>query len=70
MRMQGYGLGSASLQFDITASLTMGNVTSGANVTETLTLSPSVPLAASSSGVLTAKLLGDLAGYTELPVLR
>lgn len=37
---------------------------------EQLVLSPDVPLATSSSRTLTARLLGDLAGYTQMPVLR
>jgi hypothetical protein len=41
-----------------------------AAVTEVLTLSPSVPLATSAGRLLSAKLLGDLAMYTQLPVIR
>jgi hypothetical protein len=37
---------------------------------EVLTLSPSVPLAVSSSHLVSAKLLGDLATYTQLPAIR
>ncbi|KAL6753619.1 hypothetical protein V8C86DRAFT_3019426 [Haematococcus lacustris] len=36
---------------------------------EVLTLSPSVPLALSSSSLVSAKLLGDLATYTQLPAI-
>ncbi|KAJ9505456.1 hypothetical protein QJQ45_026136, partial [Haematococcus lacustris] len=36
---------------------------------EVLTLSPSVPLALSSSRLVSAKLLGDLATYTQLPAI-
>jgi hypothetical protein len=37
---------------------------------EVLRLSPSVPLASSASRLLSAKLLGDLAMYTQLPTIR
>lgn len=33
-------------------------------------VSPVTPIATASDNVLLAKLLGDLAGYTQLPVLR
>eukprot|EP00775_Hariotina_reticulata_P002496 gene2496-2799_t len=72
----GYSVGEASLQFEITAALTYGNdsidsssSTNTSASSETLTLSPSYPWAISSSRTLSAKLLGDLAGYTQLPVL-
>lgn len=77
--LQGYSLGPASLQFDIVVSLSSAtdNSTSSpsagggtANISQALTLSPSVPLASAAGGALVAKLLGDLAGYTQLPVLR
>ena len=73
---QGYSVGEAALQFEITATLSYSNAGSGSSSTnttsnsETLTLSPSYPWTVSSSRTLSAKLLGDLAGYTQLPVLR
>ena len=33
-------------------------------------LSPVAPIAASTNNLLLAKLLGDLSGYAQLPVLR
>eukprot|EP00877_Chromochloris_zofingiensis_P011445 jgi/Chrzof1/6554/Cz19g00260.t1 len=65
----GYKLGEATLQFQIIITITMLNATSGLNSTETLSVSPSVPLASSSGRTMTINLLGDLAGYTQLPVL-
>jgi hypothetical protein len=67
LHVQGYGLGEASLQFEIQASLAYS---SSSSAPETLKLSPSVPWALSAGRTLGAKLLGDLAGYTQLPVLR
>jgi hypothetical protein len=67
--LQGYGLGEASLQFEIQASLAYSGASSS-SAPETLKLSPSVPMALSAGRTLGAKLLGDLAGYTQLPVLR
>jgi hypothetical protein len=67
--LQGYSLGPASLQFEVTIKMTAPG-RNGTNTTASLTLSPSVPLARSSAGELMAKLLGDLASYTQLPVLR
>jgi hypothetical protein len=66
------------LQFEISATLTFGSTDSGSGGTappapgnnEVLNLSPSVPVAVSTNRTLSAKLLGDLAGYTQLPVLR
>ncbi|KAF8065442.1 HAP2 [Scenedesmus sp. PABB004] len=65
---QGYGLGEASLQFVITASLAPGGGNGSAGG-EVLTLSPSTPVALSANRTLSAKLLGDLAGYVQPPVL-
>ncbi|WIA16742.1 hypothetical protein OEZ85_013396 [Tetradesmus obliquus] len=66
----GYGLGEASLQFEITAALTYaGGSSSSSSSGEALKLSPSMPWALSAGRTLGAKLLGDLAGYTQLPVL-
>jgi hypothetical protein len=70
MALQGYGLGEASLQFEITASLSYAGGSSSSSSAESLKLSPSVPWAISAGRTLGAKLLGDLAGYTQLPVLR
>eukprot|EP00879_Flechtneria_rotunda_P033797 GHRR01037584.1.p2 GENE.GHRR01037584.1~~GHRR01037584.1.p2 ORF type:complete len:101 (+),score=28.87 GHRR01037584.1:694-996(+) len=57
------------LQFEISAALQYSGTTSSSS-SEMLTLSPSVPMAVSSSKALLAKLLGDLASYSQLPVLR
>ncbi|KAF6259714.1 dihydrouridine synthase-domain-containing protein [Scenedesmus sp. NREL 46B-D3] len=69
----GYALGEASMQFEIAASLAYAGASSGSgsgsSSPETLKLSPSVPWALSAGRTLGAKLLGDLAGYTQLPVL-
>lgn len=79
-RVQGYQLGEASLQFEISATLTTSSSGTGGSSdgsalpapgnSETLTISPSVPVAVSSNRTLSVKLLGDLAGYTQIPVLR
>lgn len=71
--LQGYSLGEASLQFEISATLTTsaaGSSSPAPGNGEVLQLSPSVPVAVSTNRTLSAKLLGDLAGYTQLPVLR
>lgn len=69
--LQGYSLGEASLQFEIAAQLTYAGASSNSSSSsEKLTLSPSLPIALSTGRTLAAKLLGDLAGYTQLPVLR
>lgn len=76
---QAYSLGAASLHFDISVGLTASFATGTAGGTagsttdaasEALALSPSAPIAASARRELLAKLLGDLAGYTQLPALR
>jgi hypothetical protein len=58
------------LDFEIQLSVRYTNVSSNANISEVLTLSPFVPVALTSTSRLAAKLLGDLAGYTQLPTLR
>ncbi len=77
--MQGYQLGSASLYMTINIAISMSrpssNSTGAANATttastEVIQVSPSVPTALSSSKLVSAQLLGDLAMYTQLPVLR
>ena len=65
--MQGYSLGESQLQFNITITIQTSTSVSSSN--QTLVLSPSTPLAASTNGVIVSQLLGDLAGYTSLPVL-
>ena len=70
---QGYKLGSASLQFNINMTLTMptnSSSNSATRATESLQLGPSVPLAVSTDRLVSAKLLGDLATYTQLPAVR
>lgn len=47
-----------------------GDAASPVNRTDSLKLSPATPVARSSRGELIAKLLGDLAAYTQLPALR
>jgi hypothetical protein len=63
------------MQFEITASINTTAAADGSGALvpgngETLRLSPSLPVAVSSNRTLAAKLLGDLAGYREMPVLR
>ncbi|KAK9858858.1 hypothetical protein WJX84_008886 [Apatococcus fuscideae] len=64
---EGYSLGESQLQFNIT--ITVQTSTSVSSTNQTLVLSPSTPLVASTDGVIIGQLLGDLAGYTSLPVL-
>jgi hypothetical protein len=72
LHRQGYALGEASLQFEIRASLLQRAASGGgpSNASEELVLSPSMPIAVSGDRRLAVRLLGDLAGYKELPVLR
>jgi hypothetical protein len=56
--------------FSIQAQVQTSNLISNTSTIEVVTVSPSVPVATTTSATLTAKLLGDLAGYTQLPVLR
>ena len=64
-------MGPATLSFQISVSLTSSNgADPGVQGLEVLALSPSTPVAASAAGTLKASLLGDFAGYTQLPVLR
>lgn len=56
--------------FSIQAQVQTSNLISNTSTIEVVTVSPSVPVATATSATLTAKLLGDLAGYTQLPVLR
>lgn len=66
------------MQFQISATLSVtpiGNSSSNGtelppSSNEVLTLSPSVPVAISSNRTVAFKLLGDLTGYTAIPVLR
>lgn len=63
------------MQFVITASINTTAAADGSGALvpgdgELLRLSPSLPVAVSSNRTLSAKLLGDLAGYKEMPVLR
>lgn len=61
------------MQFEITATITTtasGSTPPAPGDSEVLKLSPWVPVAVSSNRTLSAKLLGDLAGYTQIPVLR
>lgn len=70
--MQAYSIGAAALQFEISIQVSMpANASAGTpGSTETLSLSPSVPLALSAGRLLSARLQGDLAMYTQMPVLR
>ena len=58
------------LDFDITLNVSSYNTSSNSSSNQALTLSPFVPLASTTGRTVVAKLLGDLAGYTQLPVLR
>ncbi len=58
------------MAIDIQVSVPSSGAGGGAASTEVLQLSPSVPSAATSSRLLSAQLLGDLATYTQLPALR
>lgn len=72
--LQGYQLGEAQLQFEVQVALSISSSANGSSSAsgggEQLKLSPSTPWALSSNRTLSAKLLGDLASYTQLPVLR
>ena len=57
--LQGYSLGDSQLQFNITITIQTGSSVSASN--QTLVLSPSTPLAASTDGAIVSQLLGDLA---------
>ena len=76
---QAYQLGPASLEFsiNITIDVPVNNSGTGSSGTgssssglETVQLSPSIPLILSTNKLVQAQLLGDLASYTQLPVLR
>jgi hypothetical protein len=58
------------LDFEIHLGVSSYNTSSNSSSTHVLTLSPFTPLASTSGRTVVAKLLGDLAGYTQLPVLR
>ncbi|GLC38807.1 hypothetical protein PLESTM_000779300 [Pleodorina starrii] len=66
-----YSLGPAKMFFDITVKVVIptGANASSTSITETLQLNPGKPMAATSSRLVTAKLVGDLATYTQLPEL-
>lgn len=70
---QGYSIGPSALQFDLSIQISLPGGSASAGTTsrsETLTLSPSVPVAVSSSRLVSARLQGDLAMYAQMPVLR
>ncbi|KAK9805195.1 hypothetical protein WJX72_005302 [[Myrmecia] bisecta] len=66
---EGYGIGASQLDFTISVAVTTTSTDHPDPVTETLTITPSTPFQLSSSGSISAKLLGDLATYTSMPVL-
>lgn len=68
--MQGYLLGPAQLQFQINVTIEIPSAGGGTPTVEVLSLSPSLPVAASAGRTVAATLQGDLAQYTQLPVLR
>lgn len=82
---QGYRVGSSQLQFEIKVHISVEDPASNSTDSteaggaageaphlpdEELTLSPSVPLAVSSSKLASMRLLGDLATYEQTTVLR
>ncbi|CAG9465795.1 unnamed protein product [Pedinophyceae sp. YPF-701] len=67
---QGFAVGEAGLRFDLTVRLrTNSSDFTDAGGLEELVLGPSQPYKVSERGLVSAKLLGDLAGYDQLPVL-
>lgn len=80
--LQGYRIGAYQLDFSIALNLTTtqplaGNTSASAqqaqqgaqSSSEVLTLTPSQPLVRDSGKTLSAKLLGDLESYTQVPQL-
>lgn len=70
----GFYVGEANIKFNIAVNVTTSP--SGSNATgaahaasEALALSPASPVALSASAGLLAKLAGDLASYSQMPVL-
>ena len=63
--MQGYRLGDAQMQFQITVQIDVSNTIS--NSSQSISLSPSTPSVVSSIGNVSATLLGDLANYQASP---
>ncbi|GBF95275.1 hypothetical protein Rsub_08306 [Raphidocelis subcapitata] len=67
-----YSLGAATLHFEIGVGISASLAGAGGAVqvtSETIEVSPVTPIATSEGRVLLVKLLGDLAGYSQLPVL-
>ena len=62
-KIQGFLLGTAALQFSIEVAIASSN----ASTTQTLILDPANPLEINFAGTVVAQLLGDLAGYSQLP---
>ena len=60
---QGFLLGTAALQFSIKVAIASSN----SSIAQTLVLDPANPLAVNTAGTVIAQLLGDLAGYSQLP---
>jgi hypothetical protein len=69
--MQPYQIGTAVLYFSIDVLITAagGGAAPGVDA-QTLQLTPSSPAAVSTNASVQATLLGDLAGYSQLPYLR
>ena len=66
MGLQGYVVGVAQLDFEITVNVT--TATQGqATTTQSMVLSPTTPTALSTNSTVYAQLLGDLASYSAMP---